>query len=94
MTEVHIQTFAVGEIRIRATAMENDLRHALLYDLKILRPRGQENKRVNIWERERENQCIVLSFWKYGITWAQNEKGIVKLTLNSLTETILAYTSY
>lgn len=64
MTEVHIQTFAVGEVRIRAITMENDLRDTLLYDLKILRPREQESEYMG--ERG-ENQCVVLSFWEYGI---------------------------
>lgn len=90
MAEVHIQTFAVCEIRICAATMEDDLRHTLLYDLKILRPRGQR-----IRERGgKKNQCFVLSFWEYGTIDEYKMRKIVKLTLNPLTVAILSYTSY
>lgn len=68
MAEVHIQTLAVGKVGICAATMEDDLRDTLLYDLKILRPRGHRT-RENTKERgEKKNQCVVLSFWEYGTT--------------------------
>lgn len=38
MTEVHIQSFPVGEIRVHPAAVQDDLGHTLLNHLVILRP--------------------------------------------------------
>lgn len=38
MTEVHIQSLPVGEIRVHPTTVEDDLGHTLLNHLVILRP--------------------------------------------------------
>ena len=42
MAEVHIEALAVTEVWVSATAVEHDLRHTLLNDLKVLRPESQE----------------------------------------------------
>lgn len=65
MAEVHIQTLAVGKVRICAATMEDDLRDTLLYDLKILRPGGQRTSENTRERGVKKNQCIVLSFWEY-----------------------------
>lgn len=38
MAEIHVETFPITEVWIRSAAMKDNLRHALLNDLEVLRP--------------------------------------------------------